>query len=108
MVTQAQIQLMVDGECTHEVRAALLREIEFDPAGWRALTLALLEEQEWSRQISSSAKRKSQSLTSTTTTTTAESYQGLVSTESVNPLLRVASMEQLGGAGGKSGKRWGV
>jgi len=103
MVTQAQIQLMVDGECTHEVRAAVLREIEFDPASWRAMSLALLEEQEWSRQISSLAKRNSQSLTPTTTI--AESFQDLVSTESVNPLLRVANLEQLGAAGEVSGKR---
>jgi len=107
MVTQAQIQSMVDGECSHEVRATLLREIEFDPANWRALAIALLEEQEFSRQISSSAKRNSHSLTPTTI---AASFQGLVSSEPVKPLLRVASLDQLGGAGKKSGKRsapWG-
>jgi len=107
MVTQAQIQSMVDGECSHEVRATLLREIEFDPVHWRALALALLEEQEFSRQISSSAKRNLQSLTPTTI---AASFQGLVSSEPVKPLVRVASLEQLGGAGEKSVKRsapWG-
>jgi len=107
MVTQAQIQSMVDGECSHEERATLLREIEFDPANWRALAIALLEEQEFSRQISSSAKRNSHSLTPTTI---AASFQGLVSSEPVKPLLRVASLDQLGGTGKKSGKRsasWG-
>ena len=108
MVTQAQIQLMVDGEYSHEVRATLLREIEFDPANWRALALALLEEQEFSRQIASSANCNSQSLTPTTTL--AVSSQGLFSSEPVEPRMRVASLDQLGGTGKKSGKHsvpWG-
>lgn len=109
MVTQVQIQSMVDGEFSHEERATLLREIESEPDNWRALALALLEEQEWSRQISSSAKRNSQNLSPSTMVTS--SFQGLVSSEPVKPMLRVASLDQLGGATGeKSGKRlasWG-
>ena len=51
MITQDQIQSIVDGECSHECRALLLREIEAQPTAWRALALALLEEQQWSKQI---------------------------------------------------------
>lgn len=51
MITRDQIQSMVDGECSDELRAVLLREIELKPAEWRNLALALLEEQQWSKQI---------------------------------------------------------
>ena len=53
MITRDQIQAIVDGECSDDLRAILLREIESQPAGWRTLALALLEEQQWSKQISS-------------------------------------------------------
>ena len=58
MITPNQIQTIVDGECSHECRALLLHEIESQPAAWRALALALLEEQQWSKQIAELAKRK--------------------------------------------------
>ncbi len=51
MITRDQIQSMVDGECTDELQSVLLREIESQPAEWRTLALALLEEQQWSKQI---------------------------------------------------------
>ena len=51
MVTASQIQSIVDGECSHEARASLLREIEQQPSGWRTLALALLEEQQWSKEL---------------------------------------------------------
>ena len=51
MITRDQIQSVVDGECSDALRAALLREIESKPAEWRTLALALLEEQQWSKQI---------------------------------------------------------
>ncbi len=51
MIDRDQIQSMVDGECSDEMRSVLLREIESQPAEWRTLALALLEEQQWSKQI---------------------------------------------------------
>ena len=56
MITQEQIQAIVDGECSHEARAVLLRQMDTEPATWRALALSLLEEQEWARQFSGLAK----------------------------------------------------
>jgi len=52
MITKEQIQVMVDGECSHEMRAALLRQMDSEPSTWRTLALSLLEEQEWARQVS--------------------------------------------------------
>ncbi len=51
MITPEQIQLIVDGECSHESRALLLREMDTQPSDWRTLALALLEEQQWSREL---------------------------------------------------------
>jgi hypothetical protein len=56
MITQEQIQAIVDGECSHEVRAVLLRQMDVEPTTWRRLALSLLEEQEWARQFSVMAK----------------------------------------------------
>ncbi len=51
-MTPVDIQKIVDGECTHGERAALLSSVGNDVATWRALALAALEEQHWSREIS--------------------------------------------------------
>lgn len=56
MITEQQIQAIVDGECSHELRATLLRQMDSEPATWRTLALSLLEEQEWARQLSVQAK----------------------------------------------------
>ncbi len=45
------MQSIVDGECSHETRALLLREIGTEPAAWRVLALALLEDREWSKEL---------------------------------------------------------
>lgn len=47
-----KIQMLVDGECSHETRAEVLREIDSEPGQWRTLALALLEEQQWSKELS--------------------------------------------------------
>ena len=52
MITQEQIQSIVDGECSHESRVLLLQAMGSQPSNWRTLALALLEEQQWSKQIS--------------------------------------------------------
>ena len=52
---------MVDGECSDELRAVLLREIESKPAEWRTLALALLEEQQWSKQIAALGRNNASS-----------------------------------------------
>ena len=57
MIDQEQIQSIVDGECSHESRALLLQAMESHPLTWRTLTLALLEEQQWSKQISVISKK---------------------------------------------------
>jgi len=51
MITSDQIQSIVDGECSHETRALLLKGLENQPSGWRTLALLLLEEQQWSKGI---------------------------------------------------------
>ena len=58
MITQEQIQSIVDGECSHESRALLLKSMETQPSTWRSLALALLEEQQWSKEVSLISKSK--------------------------------------------------
>jgi len=67
MITTEQIQSIIDGECSDETRWVLLRKIEEHPASWRALALALLEEQHWSKQISKFAKNLPKDKTDLTT-----------------------------------------
>jgi len=47
--------MIVDGECSHEVRLDFLRELDAEPQGWRTLALAMLEEQQWLRQINAAS-----------------------------------------------------
>ena len=55
MITTDQIQSIVDGECSCEARALILKSIEDQPSGWRSLALAFLEEQQWSKELSAIA-----------------------------------------------------
>jgi hypothetical protein len=45
------LQRIVDGELDHAARADILRSLGEDVREWRALALALLEEQQWSQQL---------------------------------------------------------
>ncbi len=81
MVTQSQIQSIVDGECSHEVRAAILQEIESKPEKWRMLALALLEEHEWARQIASLSKYRSADKSASIAPTIATKENGLLDQE---------------------------
>lgn len=45
------LQRLVDGEVSHLERTELLRGLGEDVQSWRNLALALLEEQQWSREI---------------------------------------------------------
>jgi hypothetical protein len=47
-------QRLVDGELSHAQRAELLRCLGDDVQPWRSLAMALLEEQQWSREVCSS------------------------------------------------------
>ena len=105
MVTQSQIQSIVDGECSHEARAKLLQEIETKPSEWRTLALALLEEQEWAKQISSVANRSS--MASMAAKRTADGVQELGNFVQAQPRVHVASISQWDGAGEDSAKRSG-
>ena len=51
MITPSKLQLIVDGECTQEMRAAILRDLDAEPQYWRTVALGLLEEQQWSKQV---------------------------------------------------------
>ena len=51
MINPNKLQMIVDGECSHEVRLDFLRELDAEPQGWRTLALAMLEEQQWMDQI---------------------------------------------------------
>jgi hypothetical protein len=51
MIDPIQLQSIVDGECTGSQRRALLAECEGKPQQWKILALALLEEQQFRKQI---------------------------------------------------------
>jgi hypothetical protein len=51
MIDPIQLQSIVDGECTGSQRRALLAECEGKPQQWKTLALALLEEQQFRKQI---------------------------------------------------------
>jgi hypothetical protein len=55
MINPNKLQMIVDGECSHEVRLDFLRELDAEPHGWRTLALAMLEEQQWMNQISAAS-----------------------------------------------------
>jgi hypothetical protein len=61
LITPSKIQLIVDGECSSESQTAMLREFDAEPAAWRTLALALLEEREWAHDIPAAAQARSQS-----------------------------------------------
>ncbi len=52
MIDPIRLQALVDGECTSSERRTLLAACEQDPATWRDLALAFLEEQEFAKGIS--------------------------------------------------------
>jgi hypothetical protein len=97
MITQKQIQSIVDGECSHESRALLLQAMETQPSTWRSLALALLEEQQWSKQISSLSKGKA---TGQIVQTASDSSLAVVAASSISarvqPLGCLVSPESLG------------
>lgn len=55
MINPNKLQMIVDGECSHEVRLDFLLELDAEPQGWRTLALAMLEEQQWMNQISAAS-----------------------------------------------------
>jgi hypothetical protein len=55
MINPNKLQMIVDGECSHEVRLDFLRELDAEPQGWRTLALAMLEEQQWMNQINAAS-----------------------------------------------------
>jgi hypothetical protein len=105
MVTQSQIQSIVDGECSHEARAMLLQEIEAKPTEWRTLALALLEEQVWAKQISSLVDFNSTAPNANLLT--AGSAQTMDSFVRPQPLVHVASIGQRNGSREESSMRSG-
>lgn len=48
-----ELQRIVDGELDHAARARLLETLGDDAGNWRSLALALLEDQQWSRELRS-------------------------------------------------------
>jgi len=51
-MTPTSLQKIVDDEMTQEMLALALREFDSDQSKWRTLAMALLEEQQWAKQIS--------------------------------------------------------
>jgi hypothetical protein len=47
-----ELQRLIDGEMTHAQRADLLHRLGDDTTQWKSLAMSLLEEQQWSREIS--------------------------------------------------------
>jgi len=92
MITQEQIQAIVDGECSHEMRALLLRQMDSEPSTWRSLALSLLEEQEWARQVLAIANRKTTSYRDVGSTGDREStpINSQVDFASSQPLVKLA------------------
>ena len=106
MITQEQIQSIVDGECSHESRVLLLKDMETQPSTWRFLALALLEEQQWSKQISLISK----SVTTGQFVQTAPYSKidaVIVSSNSarVQPLVSLPRSETLGRSNARTSKR---
>lgn len=94
MISQEQIQSIVDGECTHASRASLLQAMESHPSTWRTLALALLEEQQWSKQISLiSPKNASGQIISAAPYAFHEMESPAVTSARAQPLLSVVSAE---------------
>jgi hypothetical protein len=52
-MTPLDLQRIVDGEIEHDARARILGALGENAKEWRSLALALIEEQQWSRQIPS-------------------------------------------------------
>src|SRR5579885_2725172 len=61
---QQLLDLLADGELAEADRRQLLQRFESDPAGWRRCALALLEAQEWRRQVGAAARREPELQTS--------------------------------------------
>ncbi len=106
MITQEQIQSIVDGECSHESRAMLLRAMETQPKAWRSLALALLEEQQWSKQISSISK--SQTTGQIVQTVPRSSLDAVIASSNstrVQPIVSLTSSESPRCTNGGASKR---
>jgi len=50
-IDNARFDLLADGELSEAQRRELLGGLDDEPGGWRCCALALLESQEWKRQI---------------------------------------------------------
>ncbi len=97
MITPNQIQTLVDGECSHESRALLLRQVETQPSAWRTLALALLEEQQWAKQIVQLAKDQVQAqIVQDTLRLSSESNKALSRSTRAHPFVNLSSIGLLG------------
>lgn len=54
-----ELQRLIDGEMTHAQRADLLHRLGNDTQQWKTLALSLLEEQQWSREVSRAVRPES-------------------------------------------------
>ena len=96
MITQEQIQSIVDGECSHESRALLLQAMEAQPSTWRSLALALLEEQQWSKKISSISKSKTTGqIVQTVPRSSLDALIASSNSTRVQPIVSLTSSESL-------------
>ncbi len=95
MITPNQIQTLVDGECSHESRALLLRQIESQPSAWRTLALALLEEQQWSKQMVQISKSQLENAQDASPFPT-ESTMALSGATRVHAFVKLSSIGPLG------------
>jgi hypothetical protein len=106
MITQEQIQSIVDGECSHEVRAALLRQLGTEPSAWRTLALSLLEEQEWARQLTAMAKCEAASGQNASPTNVREATQSSSQVEAASVQHLVTLADQSSGKWKSLGSPW--
>lgn len=93
-----EMQRIVDGEMGHQERAAILRSLGDDVQQWRTLALALIEEQQWSRDMRCGAIEALESVSSTTQVL--HNPQGDAS--SIQPLV----MLPVRGTGGRWSSHW--
>jgi hypothetical protein len=59
MITPTTLQKIVDGELAPDMLAITLRQFDSEPTHWRSLALAMLEEQQWAKQIADMQAAKS-------------------------------------------------
>ena len=96
-MTPTSLQKIVDGEMTQAMLAIALRDLDSDQANWRKLALALLEEQQWAKQIEQMKNARQETISKALVSGEA-SRSGTGSKASVQRFASVAGSSGMGSA----------